>query len=444
MKSRILELDEETNSNDIRYFVDEETGKKLIAAASLEKLIERLANVNQPDVVFRDSFLLTYLTFVDSITLLCLLQDRWKYKSAEFDNFGDPKFKELIQNTAKAIQLRVLNFLKLWIETYPSICNGPVIPSKLNLLFEDIKLVYPSAEKTLSQALQSAKKKSDYIDTIVYVEKPEHVNDFDCFSFSFEEIAEQLTLADHALFCRIQPSELLFQNWTREDKWSEAENVCNLELRFDAIVQWISCMVLEIRLEKRVQALQFVIHLAYYLKEIKNYFSSTAIIFALKSAPISRLLRTWEIIDEKASEKFNELVGLYAEADNNKPYRDLLRKIRPPCVPFLGLFLKDITDIEQSYQDNVCGLINFEKRIRMGKVLMSIKQFQHINFRFEPNNDILWQVIHLPKKDYSAQSGFLNFSRKIEPDDPDKMVEELLLNEKSLVFFKFGIFLKFY
>lgn len=135
-------------------------------------------------------------------------------------------------------------------------------------------------------------------------------------------------------------------------------------------------------------------------------------------------------VDETTLGKFNELVHLYSEENNSKPYRDLLRKIRPPCVPFLGLFLKDLTEIEQRHEDTVGGMINFEKRIKMGKVLMIIKQFQHINFRFEQNNEILWQVVHLPHKDYSMPSGLLAFSRKIEPDDPDKMVEELLVNEK--------------
>merc|ERR1711974_133994 len=111
-------------------------------------------------------------------------------------------------------------------------------------------------------------------------------------------------------------------------------------------------------------------------------------------------------------------------------YRNLISKVRPPCVPFLGICLKDMTEIEHGSPDMIGTMINFEKRIHLGRLLMQIKNLQSIHFRFEHKNDLLWQVVHLPKKDYSLPSTFLSFSKCIEPENPEKMVEELLMKEK--------------
>ena len=295
MKTKILELEDDTNDKDVRYFFDEESGKQLVQAASLEKLIERISNVSQPDVVYRDSFLLTHPTFVDPITLLCLLQDRWRYKSFDHDNYTDPELEELVTNTVRTIQLRVFNFLKLWIENHPDVCTGLVIPPKLDMLFNDIKTVYPSAEKTLPQGLASFEKKMEAVRAVLAVPAPSEKSDL--LSFSPEDVSKQLTLADHAMFCRIRISELLFENWTKEDKWTNAPNVCKMELRFDAIGQWVANLILDIAMERRVAAISFFIDLANCLQIAKNYFASIAVAITLRSEPISRLTQTWEVCE---------------------------------------------------------------------------------------------------------------------------------------------------
>ena len=133
-------------------------------------------------------------------------------------------------------------------------------------------------------------------------------------------------------------------------------------------------------------------------------------------------------------QKLDKLWELFSGENNHSNYRELLHRARPPCVPFLGLLLRDLTEVEHTQEDYIDGLINFEKRIKMGKALMKVKQFQAVNFRFEPKNDLLWQVVHIPKEDHALSSRFLTLSRTIEPDDPEKMVEELLMKDKAFVF----------
>ena len=50
MKTRLLEIDESDKEDIVFFFRDEGNNrtKKLVASASIERLVERLANVSQP------------------------------------------------------------------------------------------------------------------------------------------------------------------------------------------------------------------------------------------------------------------------------------------------------------------------------------------------------------------------------------------------------------
>ena len=60
--------------------------------------------------------------------------------------------------------------------------------------------------------------------------------------------------------------------------------------------------------------------------------------------------------------------------------RNCLRSADPPCVPYLGMYLTDLTFIEDGNPDTVDGLINFVKRRLYANVIRDLQQFQFLEY----------------------------------------------------------------
>jgi hypothetical protein len=57
-------------------------------------------------------------------------------------------------------------------------------------------------------------------------------------------------------------------------------------------------------------------------------------------------------------------------------FRAKLKSCNPPCIPYLGLYLTDLTFIEDGNNDNVGDLISFYKRRLVSGVIRDIQQYQ--------------------------------------------------------------------
>ena len=86
-----------------------------------------------------------------------------------------------------------------------------------------------------------------------------------------------------------------------------------------------------------------------------------------------------------------ELKTLMDPGQNFLKYRNRLRTIDPPCVPFLGLYLTDLTFIEDGNTDTIksrSDLINFDKRMKIAEKIREIQQYQQTPYLLEPVEEI--------------------------------------------------------
>jgi len=69
-------------------------------------------------------------------------------------------------------------------------------------------------------------------------------------------------------------------------------------------------------------------------------------------------------------------------ASNFARYREALHSVNPPCVPFLGVYLTDLTFIEDGNTDLLKGtaLVNFDKRMKIAAVIQEIQQYQSAQY----------------------------------------------------------------
>ena len=106
-----------------------------------------------------------------------------------------------------------------------------------------------------------------------------------------------------------------------------------------------------------------------------------------------------------------------------KNFREALQTSTPPCIPHLGVFLTDLTFIEQGNPDVVQeNLINFKKQQLVYDVITKIKQFQieGYNFALVPE---LQTVLSLETYEIVADNVLFDHSLRIEPRGwagPDK------------------------
>jgi son of sevenless-like protein len=125
-----------------------------------------------------------------------------------------------------------------------------------------------------------------------------------------------------------------------------------------------------------------------------RYGPASAIIGGLLSPPVMRLKKTNELVDTTSQTLLRILEQLIAPEKNHKHYRELLQGAlldkNTPCCPYLGLYLADLTFIEDGNPDKRGEMINFDKRCMLGKVLREILRFQSVRFAFRPVPAVQW------------------------------------------------------
>jgi len=105
----------------------------------------------------------------------------------------------------------------------------------------------------------------------------------------------------------------------------------------------------------------------------------TAIVSGLNSAPVYRLRRTWDQVNQRHIAMLESLNKVMHSSKNFSDYREMIHKLNPPCVPFLGVYLTDLTFIEDGNPDRLKTderLINFGKRQKTAEVIKEIMIYQ--------------------------------------------------------------------
>lgn len=134
---------------------------------------------------------------------------------------------------------------------------------------------------------------------------------------------------------------------------------------------------------------------------------------AFNFSAISRLKLTWKALPEKYQDLAAEMDDLCCVEKHYIPYKKLLLKQQPPLIPYLGVFLRDLTFIEvgnPTYRDK---MINFDKFRMLAAILEDIRCYQQVPYKFE-QNQALQMVFRQSLLTLDADELF-NLSRIVEP-----------------------------
>eukprot|EP00298_Acanthocystis_sp_HF-20_P023952 c33887_g1_i1.p1 GENE.c33887_g1_i1~~c33887_g1_i1.p1 ORF type:complete len:309 (+),score=120.78 c33887_g1_i1:136-927(+) len=236
------------------------------------------------------------------------------------------------------------------------------------------------------------------------------------FSFQESEIASHLMYFEHNLFRCITPNEFLRGAWTGQDKNQKAKNIIDMIDHFNKVSNWVSMLILnEQKLESRRQIINDLISLGECCQQIQNFNAIKEIVSGLFNPAISRLKVTWQGISTSKMNKLKALQKLVGEDKGYEMLRVKLSEVQPPCMPFLGIYLQDLSAADEGYPDYVDGKINFEKCKKIAHISLEVITFQKVVPELKsPNMSLLKLLATIPPSPNDLTIA-LSLSRKLEP-----------------------------
>jgi len=201
--------------------------------------------------------------------------------------------------------------------------------------------------------------------------------------------------------------------------------------QFNLFSNWVSCaLVTQACKDDRVETLKKFIDLLDELCALNNFNGMMEVLSGINSSSVRRMKKTFEGLDADYAKKFQKHEDLLSHKFSYKVYRENLHKINPPCVPYMGVYLTDLTFLSDGNPDNVDGgLINFKKRRLIAEVIDEIQQYQVRYLKYERINCVQKWLISLQNMDDDTM---YKWSRRVEPKDNEAIIEELIKSEETL------------
>ncbi|CAG8006779.1 unnamed protein product [Penicillium olsonii] len=406
--STLAEENEETEANILaKTYAHELIYKEgSVMGGSLRALIEKLtAHQSTPDALFVSTFYLTFRLFASPLEFAEALAARFEY-------IGDTP------HAAGPVRLRVYNIFKGWLESHwrhdrDNIALEFIVHFARTKLAADLptagKRLLDLAEKVsavggpvVPRLVSSMGKTNTSIAQYIHPDTPlpppvlgkkEHNllkqwknNEASITILDFDplELARQLTIKESRIFCAILPEELLDTEWTRKSG-SLAVNVRAMSTLSTDLAHLVADSILCLEEpKKRATTIKHWVKIAGKCLELNNYDSLMAIICSLNLSMISRLKKTWDIVSQKTKTSLEHLRGIVDVSRNYAVLRQRLQNHVPPCLPFVGTYLTDLTFVDHGNQslrtlctdESEMDVINFDKHMKTARIISELQRFQ--------------------------------------------------------------------
>eukprot|EP00063_Salmo_salar_P022332 XP_013997167.1 PREDICTED: rap guanine nucleotide exchange factor 1-like isoform X5 [Salmo salar] len=372
-----------------------------VRAGSRDILLVHATETDRKDLVlYCEVFLTTYRTFISPEDLIKKLH----YRYTRFCHSPDT-FKKRVSKNTFFVLVRLVDELclveltedilkQLMDLVFRLVCNGEL--SLARVLRKNI--LDKVEQKKLLRCTNSLKP----LAARGVSARPGTLHDF-----RSHEIADQLTLLDAELFYNIEIPEVLL--WAKEQNEEKSPNLTQFTEHFNNMSYWVRSLIIQQEKgQDREKLLLKFIKIMKHLRKLNNFNSYLAILSALDSAPIRRL--EWQ---KQTSEGLEEYCTLIDSSSSFRAYRAALADVEPPCIPYLGLILQDLTFVHLGNPDLIDGKVNFSKRWQQFNILDSMRRFQQMHYELKRNDDIV--CFFNDFSDHLAEEALWELSLKIKP-----------------------------
>ncbi|KAH7127705.1 ras guanine nucleotide exchange factor domain-containing protein [Dactylonectria macrodidyma] len=385
--------------NDVSW--DAKTTQPTVKGGSLLALVEQLTRHDKLDSNFNNTFLLTYRSFTSARELFELLVKRFGIQPPE--GLNQPEFEAWRDRKQKLIRFRVVNILKnwfdnFWMEEYNEE-SKQLIRDVYTFARDTVKSTETPGSAPLMAVLDQrlSGKEAGARRMIQTVNQntptpimPKNMKKLKFLDIDVTEFARQLTIIESRLYGKIKATECLNKTWQKKIAEGEpdlAPNVKALILHSNQMTNWVAEMILaQMDVKKRVVVIKHFVSVADRCRSLNNFSTLTSIISALGTAPIARLKRTWDQVPQRTQTVLESMRRVMASTKNFGEYREALHAANPPCIPFFGVYLTDLTFIEDGIPSIIkkTNLINFAKRAKTAEVIRDIQQYQNVGYSLQP------------------------------------------------------------
>ncbi|KAI9891901.1 MAG: hypothetical protein M1814_002286 [Vezdaea aestivalis] len=415
-----------------------------ITGGTLPALVERLTTHDStPDSMFVSTFYLTFRLFTTPLSFAEALVDRFEYVG-ETPHIATP------------VRLRVYNVFKGWVESHwrsdadrdaldiiysfaisklsavlpaagvrlieladkVSASDAPLVPRLVSSIGKTNTSIsqYVSPDSPPPQAIIT-KSQLNSLKNWKLTQHPLSVMDFDPL-----ELARQLTLKESKIFCSILPEELLATEWMKKIG-SNAVNVRAMSTLSTDLANLVADTILGLEdAKKRAATIKQWVKIANKCLQLNNYDSLMAIICSLNSSTILRLRRTWEIVSQKTKITLENLRSIMDVSKNYSILRARLNNQVPPCLPFVGTYLTDLTFVDVGCQTtrrlpgdgehDGMSVINFAKHTQTAKIIGDLQRFQ-IPYRLTEVPELQeWMEAQIQRVQASDEANLQNYYRR--------------------------------
>lgn len=421
-------------------FESEDVNPPTIKGGTIHKLVERLTYPTYADTNYLSHFLITYRSFCTPQELLNLLIKR--YEVPEPPNATTEQSLRFRKNYITPVRLRVFNVFRQWVDKHYYDFENDTDLLKMFLEFikdsmsNDKKM--EKAVKSLTRAVRQRRETSENAKNLIFSEPPpeilkgsvglekERIDEFDILTLNPIEVARQLTLIESELYRSIKPSELVGQPWVKSNKEERSPNVLAMIHRFNHVSRWVATSVVETEnLKERVDVVVNFLEVLDECRRLNNFNGMMEIISGLQATSVYRLKFTWNEVPAKKKLILEEAASLMARESNFKKFRSRLHSVNPPCIPFFGMYLTDLTFIEDGTSDTLPSpngntLINFAKRRRVASVIAEIQLHQNQPYNLQAVATIQDYLMNVP---CCEEEEAFNKSLEIEPRNAEKPIE---------------------
>ncbi|CAD7091003.1 unnamed protein product [Hermetia illucens] len=339
--------------------------------------VQRNENDETEDA-FSEAFITTFRTFISPMDLItkliqrysvfvCQVNDQYKQKAAK-ETFS-LMVRVVNDLTASDLHLKLLS--KLTDFVYQMVRSGELPSAKaLRSKIVEKANLYKAWKSNANDTLE---KQRDIAKTLPSL-----------LDLKSVEIAEQMTLLDAELFQKIEIPEVLI--FVKEQCEEKSPNLNRFTEHFNKMSYWARSQILsqDDAKDREKYVIKFI-KIMKHLRKINNYNSYLALLSALDSAPIRRL--EWH---KTITEGLKEYCALIDSSSSFRVYRQALAETSPPCIPYIGLVLQDLTFVHVGNPDYLKeGVINFSKRWQQHNIIVNMKKFKKCTYPFRRSEKII-------------------------------------------------------
>jgi Rap guanine nucleotide exchange factor 1 len=371
----------------------EEASGSILYGGVADALIVHATNSSKKDFVFSEAFITTYRAFITPFELI----SRLIYRGHRMKE----KQHKRASHNAFLLLLRVIDDLV-----------APIPKNILDMLVKETHNLFSNGQLMLGKWVRDRiipKSEMHYhMDSITFTTAESLDKHCSIFSFHSEDLAKQLTIQDAQYYSRIEIPEIL--SWGKAQNEDLAPNLAAFTEHFNQVSYWCRTYILSFeKVHDREKVYAKFLKTMKFLRRFNNFNSLLAIYSALDCSAIRRLE-----FPKVSTDSLAQFSSLIESEGSFRIYRKALAEAKPPCIPYLGLILQDVTFTYMGNKDELPdGKVNFYKCWQLFQMLEEFKKFRISKYEFERDPKIM--AFFGGFQNYLSEDELYNRSLELKP-----------------------------